>query len=99
MCACADLSDQSESDGEAVGGGTGGAESSANANPLANMKLKLKELTTAYDMVVKNSHQLSKLASELDSTSELKASKPAETLALLKLTSSAMMKVWREWFM
>lgn len=91
------MSDQSESEDEAVGGHAGGgyvAVVSGHDNPLAAMQLKLKELTTAYDLVVKNSQQLSKLASELESVPGSKAAvKPAETLALLKLTSSAIVKV------
>ena len=79
---------------ESKGGGASGSGSSAQDNPLATLQLKLKQLTTAYDLVLKNSHQLSKLSSELESVSgSSKAAKPTEKFALFKLTSAAMVKV------
>lgn len=73
--------------------------STAHDHPLAPLQEKLKELTTAYDLVVKNSHQLSKFVSDLESgASKATAAKPKENLALMKITSAAMVKVssWLE---
>lgn len=92
VCVYLDVSDQSDSEDE-----EDGAKASGHDNPLAAMQLKLKELTTAYDLMVKNNHQLSKLASELENAPSSKgaspAAKPAETFALMKLTCSAVVKV------
>lgn len=66
-------------------------------NPLATLQEKLKELNSAYDVVAKNSHQLSKFASDLEGGGSGSASvKPKEKLALLKLTSGTMLKVCEE---
>lgn len=56
---------------------------------------KLKELNTAYELVVKNSHHLSKFASDIEGGVSGASGKPKEKLALLKLTSSALVKVRR----
>ena len=71
-----------------------GATPDAHDNPLATLQEKLKELTTAYELVVKNSHQLTKFASELESgSSKPNSGKPVEKFALLKITSAAVVKV------
>lgn len=85
--------DQDESEDESEG--TAGAGAAVD-DPLAALQEKLKELSTAYELVVKNSHQLSKLTTELESGSSKGASagtKPKEKFALLKLTLGAMVKV------
>lgn len=65
-----------------------------HSNPLAALQSKLKEVTTAYDLVVKNNQQMTKLASELEAASSSKGSgKPVETVALMRLTCSAVVKV------
>ena len=69
------------------GGGSGGPQESL----LSTLQDKLKELTTAYDLMVKNSHQLSKFTSELESGGNSR-----EKIALLKITSAAMVKVRKE---
>lgn len=101
-----DASDsQSGSEDESIGKGSrdsGGSTNTAGAanatthdNPLATLQDKLKELNTAYGLVVKNSHQLTKFASELESGANIGtgAGKPNEKFALLKITSAAMVKV------
>ncbi len=80
---------QSGSEDESVGGGG----RSSHDNPLAVLQDKLKELNTAYELVLKNSHQLSKLAAELESKGNSDGGKPKEKFALLKITSSAIVKV------
>ena len=69
----------------------------ARANPVAVMQEKLKELSAAHDLVIKNNAQLVKQIAEIESgvmggvsgwMSKLK-----ERLALFKLTSDAMAKV------
>ena len=71
-----------------------GATPDAHDNPLATLQEKLRELTTAYELVVKNSHQLTKFASELESgSSKPNSGKPMEKFALLKITSAAVVKV------
>lgn len=66
----------------------------AHDNPLATLQEKFKELNTAYELVVKNNHQLTKFASELESgASKPNAGKPMEKFALLKITSAAVVKV------
>lgn len=86
-----DVSDGSEDEAK---GGAATADSTTTApheNLLTALKDKLKELTTAYELVVKNSHQLSKFAGELES--EGSVGKPKEKVALLKITSAAVVKV------
>ena len=62
-------------------------------NPLAMLQEKLKELNKAYELVVKNSHQLTKSASELDSGGNKPVGKLVEDFTLLKITSAAIVKV------
>lgn len=105
---CADVSDggSSGSEDEASGKRRGergrrrsaeravGATPDTHDNPLATLQEKLKELTAAYELVVKNSHQLTKFASELESgTSKPNSGKPMEKFTLLKITSAAVVKV------
>ena len=71
-----------------------GATPDTHDNPLATLQEKFKELNTAYELVVKNNHQLTKFASELESgASKPTAGKPMEKFALLKITSAAVVKV------
>ena len=78
----------------ANGTGSIGSASTAHDHPLAALQDKLKELNTAYDLVVKNSHQLSKFVSDLETgASKTNAGKPKETFTLMKITSAAMVKV------
>lgn len=88
-----DVSDcQSGSEDEAKErGAAGGSSASPHENVLTALQEKLKELTTAYELVVKNCHQLSKFASELESGGS--AGKPMEKVTLLKITSTAVVKV------
>ena len=68
------------SEDEVKEGGAGGPHES----PLAVLQMKLNELTIAYELVVKNSDQIA--------TNRLES---GETQVLLKITSSAMVKVRR----
>ena len=63
--------------------------------PLLSMEEKLLELTTAHDLVVRNSHLLVRQISEVEEGGLLQAngSKLKEKLALFRLTTSAMVKV------
>lgn len=81
--------------GTGTGTAAGGAANTTthDNNPLASLQEKLKELNTAYGLVVKNSHQLAEFASELKSGGT-GAGKPNEKFALLKITSTAIVKVW-----
>lgn len=102
---CADVSDGASSGSEDEAGAqeghkgrsaerTVGPTLDTHDNPLAALQLKLKELTTAYELVLKNSHQLTKFASELESSaSKPNSGKPVEKLAMLKITSAAIVKV------
>ena len=90
---------QNESADEAEGTAGTGA-STVVKDLLAALQEKLKELNKAYDLVVKNIHQVSKVTTDLESgsgnpkgESAASAPKPKEKLALLKLTSGAMVKV------
>ncbi len=68
-----------------------GAVPDTHDNPLATLQEKLKELNTAYELVVKN---MTKFASELESgASKPNAGKPMEKITLLKITSAAVVKV------
>lgn len=91
----ADVSDcqsGSEDEDEVKEGGAGGVcNSGPHDNPLAVLQVKLKELSTAYELVIKNNHQLAKFASELESGGS--AGKPKEKFALMKITSAAVVKV------
>ena len=95
---CADVSDSrsgSEEDEPASRGATGGSGPVGNTGPhenlLTTLQDKLKELTAAYELVVKNSHQFTKFAGELESGGN--AAKAKEKVALLKITSIAVVKV------
>ena len=79
---------------ERSGEGGVGSVPDTHDNPLATLQEKLKELNTAYELVVKNSHQLTKFASELESgANKPNAGKPMEKLTLLKITAAAIVKV------
>ena len=86
-----DESDAGSGD-EGVPGGGG-----AKGNPVAVMQEKLKELSAAHDLVIKNNAQLVKQIAEIESGMVGGAagwmSKLKEKLALFKLTSDAMAKV------
>lgn len=87
-------SDVAKTTGLTGSSGSPGASGSTHDHPLASLQEKLKELNTAYNLVVKNSHQLTKFASELESgASKSNAGKPKEKFALLKITSAAIVKV------
>lgn len=86
-----DVSDcQSGSEDETKEGG-GRSSEGPREDVLIVLQQKLKELTTAYELVVQNSHQLSKFASEQESGGS--AGKPKEEVALLKITSTVVVKV------
>ena len=86
-----DCQSGSEDGDEVKEGVAGGVSNSPHDNPLAVLQVKLKELTTAYELVIKNNHQLTKFASELESGGS--TGKPKEKFALLKITSAAVVKV------
>ena len=86
---------------DGVGGGGGGGGTVAD-NPLASLKEKLRELSTAHDLVVKNCHQVMKLIP----TEVVEeggggggrgngggGSKLKEKLTMFKITANAMAKV------
>ena len=79
---------ESESEREEDGGGTGD-------QPLKTMEEKLHDLNTAHDLVVKNSHQLMRLITEVEEGGLVKpnCAKLKEKLTLFKLTTTAMVKV------
>ena len=83
-----------ESDG---GSGDEGVPGDAKVNPVTAMQEKLKELSAAHDLVIKNNAQLLKQIAETESGmaggSSGSMSKLKEKLALFKLTSDAMAKV------
>lgn len=81
------MSEGSEDETKEEGAAIGSTASGPHDNLLAVLHVKLKELTTANDLVVKNSHQLSKFAGELE------GSVGKEKIALLKITSAAVVKV------
>lgn len=87
VACCVDVSDASEDEAKGEGATVGSAASGPHDNLLAALHVKLKDLTTANDLVVKNGHQLSKFAGELE------GSVGKEKIALLKITSAAVMKV------
>ena len=79
---------ESESELEEDGGSTGD-------QPLKTMEEKLRDLNTAHDLVVKNSHQLMRLIAEVEEGGLVKpnCAKLKEKLTLFKLTTTAMVKV------
>ena len=83
------FADESESESELEEDG-GAAE-----QPLKTMDEKLRELNTAHDLVVKNSHQLIRLITEVEEGALVKPNfaKLKEKLTLFKLTTTAMVKV------
>lgn len=88
-------SDSEDNAAGATGGGGSGSRKSPD-NPLALLQEKLKGLSAAYDLVVKNSNQLMKIANMWESGGgggELSEQKPKEKFALFKITAEAMMKV------
>ena len=105
MLCVADVSDGASSGSEDEGSGKSrgrgqSAERTTRAapdnhdNPLAALQEKLKELNAAYELVVKNSHQLTKFASDWESgANKPSTGKPMEKFTLLKITSAAVVKV------
>ena len=83
------FADESESESELEEDG-GAAD-----QPLKTMDEKLRELNTAHDLVVKNSHQLIRLITEVEEGALVKPNfaKLKEKLTLFKLTTTAMVKV------
>lgn len=90
---CQSGSEDDAQEGGATVGNSAAVGSEPHENILAALQDKLKELMTAYELVVKNSHQLLKFASELELESGGSAGKPKEKVALFKITSSAVVKV------
>ena len=94
FCTQSLTSDESDagSGDEGVPGGGGPKE-----NPVAVMQEKLKELSAAHDLVIKNNAQFVKQIAEIESGMVGRAagwmSKLKEKLALFKLTLDAMAKV------
>ena len=88
ICVGVVLLDQSGSEDESDGPKASGSPD----NPLAALQAQLKELVTAYDLVVKNNQHMTRLAQELE-TSGKTVGKPSENVALVKLTCSAVVKV------
>ena len=82
--------DESESESELEEDGGGGGDP-----PLKTMEEKLRDLNTAHDLVVKNSHQLMRLITEVEEGGVVKpnCAKLKEKLTLFKLTTTAMVKV------
>ena len=93
-----------EGDDGVGGGGGGGGGGTVADNPLASLKEKLRELSTAHDLVVKNCHQVMKLIP----TEVVEeggggggggrgngggSSKLKEKLTMFKITANAMAKV------
>ena len=66
-----------------------------NGNPVTAMQEKLKELSAAHDLVIKNNALLIKQIIEIEggAVSGASLAKLKEKLALFKLTSDAMAKV------
>ena len=66
-----------------------------NGNPVTAMQEKLKELSAAHDLVIKNNALLVKQIIEIEggAVSGASLAKLKEKLALFKLTSDAMAKV------
>ena len=65
-----------------------------NDDPLTGLQDKLKELSLAHDIVVKNGHGLTKKIGELEeSVGKGIEGKLSEQLALFKLTALGMIKV------
>jgi len=62
----------------------------SNEDPLTSLHDKLKELTTAHDIVVKNHNQLTKTIGEREERGS--SGKTTEQLALFKLTAAGMGK-------
>ena len=79
---CVDLSDNS-SENET------GRDGTTNENPLDLLHDKLKELNAAYELVVKNSHQI--FPTEWENGANV-SKKPKEKIALFKIASLAMIK-------
>ena len=61
-------------------------------NPVAALQEKLEGLNAAHDLVMKNSSQMLKFASECES-GESSVAKPKEMVALFKVTAAAMVQV------
>ena len=83
---------QDESDG---GSGDEDVAEGGRGNPVTAMQEKLKELSAAHDLVIKNNTQLVKQIAEIEGgmVSGASLAKLKEKLALFKLTSDAMAKV------
>ena len=73
------------------GGGGGAGGGGSNEDPLTSLHDKLKELTTAHDIVVKNHNQLTKVIGDLEEGGG--RGKVKEQLALFKLTAVGIVKV------
>ena len=84
------FADESESESELEEDGGGGGDP-----PLKTMEEKLRDLNTAHDLVVKNSHQLMRLITEGEEggVGKPNCAKLKEKLTLFKLTTTAMVKV------
>ena len=84
------FADESESESELEEDGGGGGDP-----PLKTMEEKLRDLNTAHDLVVKNSHQLMRLITEVEEggVGKPNCAKLKEKLTLFKLTTTAMVKV------
>lgn len=80
--------DASDSQSEFEDGAGGGSH-----DPLAALREKLKGLSAAYDLIVKNSQQLLKFANEWEESGAISDVKPKEKFALFKITAAAMVKV------
>ena len=78
-----------------AGSGEEGVFEGGRGNHIAAMQEKLKELSAAHDLVIKNNAQLVKQIAEIEGGAVGGASiaKLKEKLALFKLTSDAMAKV------
>lgn len=78
-----------------AGSGDEGVAEGGHGNPVSAMQEKLKELSAAHDLVIKNNSQLIKQIAEIEGGTVGRASiaKLKEKLALFKLTSDAMAKV------
>lgn len=88
---CQSRSEDESTEGGATAGSVAVGGNGPHENLLTTLQDKLKELTAAYELVVKNSHQFSKFAGELESVGS--AAKAKERVALLKITSTAVVKV------
>lgn len=68
-------------------------ENAGETNPLAQVTDKVKELTTAHELVTKNGNAILKVIGDAEGNHVPNESKLKEKLVMFKLTAGAMVKV------